>query len=448
MKNKVTSFSTLKKSDKSLIVFWFRRDIRLIDNHGLFEALKQQHSVLPIFIFDTHILSKLEDNDSRVSFIHSELSQLQKRLESNGGRMAIFLGEPKHVFESLIEDHSIQAVYTNEDYEPYALQRDQDIADLLSSNGVEFKQFKDHVIFHKNDILKDDGSPYRVYTPYSKRWKLQYQTTQIDHSYPSEQYLSNLTTEEDFEITHFPSLKEIGFVQGRFIAPSKKISTDRISNYHNTRDIPSIDGTSRLSVHLRFGTISVRELVRFAFYRNEKYLNELIWREFYSMILFHYPYVVDGPFKKEYGVLKWRNNEEEFERWKEGNTGIPMVDAGVRELNATGFMHNRVRMIAASFLCKNLLINWQWGEQYFADKLMDFELASNNGGWQWVAGTGTDASPYFRVFNPMTQQKKFDPNGEYVKKWVPEIDSLDYPAPMVDLKASRLRCLETYKGVK
>jgi len=434
-------------------IFWFRRDLRLEDNAGLFHALKGDHPVLPLFIFDEAILGQLADkDDARVHFIYQTLLALLEQLEGMGSSLQVEKGLPVEVWKKLLKQYDIQTVYTNHDFEPYALKRDQEVEDLLAAQSIPFLHYKDQVIFEKEEVLKDDGTPYTVFTPYSRKWKraLEQKVAKADdlassfylRSYPTEKYFSNFFQTKALPI---PSLKEIGFEPSSIIVPPTEVSRGRIRNYADTRNFPAVEGTSRLGLHFRFGTISIREKARNAVGLSEVYLNELIWRDFYAMILAHFPHVVKGPFRKKYEWIEWRNNEEEFEAWCEGKTGYPIVDAGMRELNTTGYMHNRVRMITASFLTKHLLIDWRWGEAWFARKLLDFDLASNNGGWQWAAGCGTDAAPYFRIFNPYTQQKKFDKDFKYVKEWVPEYDTDDYPAPIVEHAFARNRCLEVYK---
>ena len=422
-------------------IFWFRRDLRLEDNVGLCQALSSDHPVQPIFIFDQNILSKLEDKrDARVHFIHTQLQGLNEKLTTHGGQLDVRVGDPMEIWQQLLKDYQIEEVFANRDYEPYALRRDKEVYDLLAENGIRFRGFKDQVIFEKSEVTKDDGKPYTVYTPYSKKWKSFLREEHLQ-SHPSEElkfWYSNTGL-------NLPSLQDIGFEESPIQIPKKVIGKDKIRDYHKTRDIPSFFGTSRLGVHLRFGTISIRTLATLARATNEKFFNELIWREFYQMILYHFPHVVEGNFKKSYDLVKWRTDEADFHKWCDGKTGFPIVDAGMRELNETGYMHNRVRMITASFLCKDLLIDWKWGEAYFAKKLLDFDLASNNGGWQWAAGTGVDAAPYFRIFNPTSQQAKFDPDFKYIKKWVPEFGTDAYPRPMVDHKLARERTLSAYK---
>lgn len=426
-----------------ICLFWFRRDLRLEDNAGLYYALKSGIPVLPLFIFDTDILSLLSSpEDRRVSFIHAAVQALQAQLVLAGSSLLTLHGSPATLFRELLQRYDITAVYTNHDYEPGARQRDSDIAALLQASGISFHSFKDQVIFEKDEIIKDNGQPYTVFTPYSRKW-LQQLGPFFLKAYPSLQYVKALYPTAPFPI---PSLKDIGFQGPAYSfsvpAPDELI----IRNYDKQRDFPAIHGTSRLSVHLRFGTLSIRALAREGRLLNDTWLKELIWRDFYMAILYHFPHVTTQSFKKQYDRIQWRNNEQEFEAWCHGRTGYPIVDAGMRELNATGFMHNRVRMIVASFLCKHLLIDWRWGEAYFAEQLLDYDLAANNGGWQWAAGSGCDAAPYFRIFNPYEQTRKFDPQLAYIRKWVPELDSFDYPQPIVDHKEARERALRVYKA--
>lgn len=427
-------------NQEKVTLFWFRRDFRIEDNAGLFYALKESCPVQPVFIFDTEILEKLPKKDARVSFIHQEISRISNQLETIGATLDVRIGKPEKIWLQLIKDYPVATVWANRDYEPYAQTRDKAIYDLLASHDIPFKAKKDHVIFEKDEVVKKDGKPYTVYTPYSKVWKTQLTADHLQ-SYPSEK-VDNWHQKAPLEL---PSLDSLGFAPSEINYPERKPNEKVIRDYDKTRDIPALKGTSRLSLHLRFGTISIRKLAKEAMSLNEKYLNELIWRDFYQAILWHFPHVVEENFNKKYNAVKWRNNEAEFEKWKKGKTGYPIVDAGMRELNETGFMHNRVRMIVASFLTKHLLIDWRWGETYFAEKLLDFELASNNGGWQWAAGTGVDAQPYFRIFNPYSQTDKFDKDHRYIKRWVAEIDTKYYPEPIVDHKYARERCLEVYK---
>lgn len=425
-----------------LTLFWFRRDLRLHDNRGLFEALQSGNPVLPLFIFDTDILSNLPDkSDKRVGFIHHSILTLQEELVKAGSSLLVFHGKPLEVFQQLCSQYTIAAVYTNHDYEPDAINRDAAVADFLHHQQIPFKTFKDQVIFEKSEVVKPDGNPYTVFTPYSKAWK--HKITEADvQPFQSEDLLKHLYKTSPFNI---PSLSAIGFQDSGASFPPPFIDQNIIRQYHETRDFPSLKGTSGLSVHLRFGTVSIRTLVQIALRGNESWLNELIWREFFMMILYHFPQVVTRSFKGQYDQLKWRNNEEEFRRWCSGTTGYPIVDAGMRELNATGYMHNRVRMIVASFLTKHLLIDWRWGESYFAEKLLDYELSSNNGNWQWSAGCGCDAAPYFRIFNPAEQTRKFDPEGLYINQWVGNLHEKDYPKPIVEHQWARERCLQVFK---
>ncbi len=422
-------------------IFWFRRDLRLEDNAGLYYALKDNKRVVPIFIFDRNILDDLEDKaDKRVEFIYQSLQKIQEELHSFNSTLDIRYGFPEKVWKQLLNDYSVSAVYTNHDYEPYARKRDDEISKLLKVNGISFHSFKDQVIFEKNEVVKDNGKPYTVFTPYSKKWKSSLNKFYLS-SYQTKELFSNFYLQQ---IRPIPSLKEMNFKQSAELFTDGKIKEDVLRHYKEQRDYPAIKGTSRLSVHLRFGTISIRELVRKSHGLSEAFLNELIWRDFYQMILWHFPYAVDKAFKPEYDNIKWRNNTSEFDAWCKGKTGYPIIDAGMRELNTTGFMHNRVRMIVASFLTKHLLIDWRWGEAYFAEKLLDYDLAANNGGWQWAAGSGCDAVPYFRIFNPYLQAQKFDSELKYVRKWVPEFEELTYPRPIVDHEMARKRCLEVY----
>jgi deoxyribodipyrimidine photo-lyase len=425
-----------------IVIFWFRRDLRLTDNHGFFEALTSGLPVLPVFIFDTRILTKLNaKNDARVSFIHSEIKKIKTAVEKRGSSVKVFFGNPLEAFQQLANEFEIETVYANRDYEPYAIQRDNEIKLFLKSKGITFFTCKDHVIFEGNEVLKDDGTPYTVFTPYSKKWKLVLGNNPVPN-FPSEKNLGGLIKTAPFWL---PGLNEIGFEKSSLVIPLPEISETLISKYATTRDIPAIQGTSKLGVHLRFGTVSIREITRKAIEFSEIFLNELIWRNFFIMILWHFPQVETKAFKPKYDFIGWRNDEQEFERWRRGETGFPLVDAGMRELCETGFMHNRVRMVTASFLVKHLLIDWRWGEAWFAEKLLDFELASNNGNWQWAAGCGCDAAPYFRVFNPETQQKKFDPEWKYILHWVPEYGTLKYPKPMIDHSVARERVLQIFK---
>jgi len=424
-------------------VFWFRRDLRLDDNTGLSMALQSGLPVLPVFIFDPLILEKLEDReDARVSFIYKSLKVLNKQLNRLGSSLLVLHQEPLKAWEHLLDLYRVETVFTNSDYEPYARSRDKAVADLLKARSVNFSEHKDHVIFEKDEILKSSNEPYTVFTPYKNKW-----LEKLRAGAPLKTSISVEAHRNFFNCLYpLPELETIGFRPSQLQVP--RINYESINKtYDKTRDIPSIEGTARTSVHLRFGTISIREVALHALQNKaDTWLSELIWRDFYSMIIWHFPETVDHAFKKAYDNIKWRNNEQEFKAWCVGKTGYPIVDAGMRQLNATGWMHNRVRMVTASFLCKHLLIDWRWGEAYFAKKLLDYDLASNVGGWQWAAGSGNDAAPYFRIFNPELQMKKFDPQLQYVRKWVPEYDDpFAYPQPIVDHKEARARVLSEYK---
>ena len=423
-------------------IFWFRRDLRLQDNAGLYHALKSNNPVVPIFIFDTNILDQLEDKaDRRVEFIHAALEEMQQQLTKLGSSLEVYHGTPLSVYEILLSKYKIEKVFTNHDYEPYALEREKLIAGFLQDSGATFNTYKDQVILEKNEVLKDDGKPYTVFTPYSRKWKAVLTEFHLK-KYPAEKYFSNFYKQPALAI---PSLHEIGFTTADKSFPSKNLNEELVKKYQEQRNFPAIQGTSKLGVHLRFGTIGIRELATKSKDLSETFLNELIWRDFYHMILWHFPQVGKGKaFKVIYDTIEWRKDNGEFECWCKGQTGYPIVDAGMRELNATGFMHNRVRMIVASFLTKHLLLDWRLGEAYFAQKLLDFDLAANNGGWQWAAGSGCDAAPYFRIFNPYLQTQKFDPKLDYIKKWVPEFQEFNYPKPIVEHEVARKRCLEVY----
>ena len=424
-----------------MTIFWFRRDLRLEDNTGLFHALNSGEEVLPIFIFDDAILSQLPKDDARVTFIHQQLEKMQNQLQSIGKSLAVFHGTPSEVFPKLIAENKIKAVYTNHDYEPYARKRDLDLYHLFKENNIEFKTSKDQVIFEKSEVVKDDGTPYVVYTPFSNKWKEAFKKIQLVH-YNSEGLLDKIALHS----YSFLSLKEIGFETSAIKVTPYDISKGLIDNYEATRNFPALNKTSYLGIYLRFGAVSIRKMVAKAIEsNNETFFKELIWREFFMQILWHFPHTAKSCFRPKYDAIQWDNNEDLFQKWCNGKTGYPFVDAGMRELNATGHMHNRVRMIVASFLCKHLLIDWRWGETYFATKLLDYDQSSNVGNWQWAAGSGVDAAPYFRIFNPTEQIKKFDKELKYIKKWIPELETQYYPQPIVDHKQSRERCLRVYK---
>lgn len=446
-----------------ITIFWFRRDLRLEDNAGLYHALKNGEAVLPLFIFDTTILDKLDQPaDARVEFIHQEVTRLHQELEGLGSTLIVRHGEPLEIWKNILDEFEVHSVYTNRDYEPSAKKRDEEVAQLLAEKDISFNTYKDQVIFEKLEVTKADGDPYVVFTPYSRSWKARLEEKMVEveenpdsgngeatkisfyfQSYPNERYFDHFHQMKPSEL---PDLKSLGFKPAGIPFPDREVSRKLIKQYDKTRDFPAIDGTSRLGLHFRFGTISIREKARRASRLNATFLNELIWRDFYAMILDNFPHVEKRSFREQYDQIEWRNDEQEFEAWCAGKTGYPLVDAGMRELNATGYMHNRVRMVTASFLTKHLLIDWRWGETYFAQKLLDYELASNNGGWQWAAGCGTDAAPYFRIFNPESQLKKFDKDLKYIKNWLPEYGTDDYPSPIVEHKMARERCLATYKA--
>jgi len=458
---------------KKINFFWFRRDLRLNDNHGLYQALQSEIPVRCVFIFDKNILSRLPKRDARVQFIHQELHRLKSEISDKSNhrnQLEVWFGDPVELWKERIAYGDVNAIFCNRDYEPSALVRDQKVHQYAMEHGCNFYSFKDQCIFEANEVVKDDGKPYTVFTPYSRKWMSRLQNDVVPHSegmeytihYPSEhqlQGLDNINFGENIPlfdinahrfilslglIAEIPSLESMGFETFAFDYPEREVSQQIIANYSINRDYPGIQGTSRLGLHFRFGTISIREKLAKALLLNQTFVNELIWRDFYMQILWHFPHVVQGSFKPQYDRIAWRNNEEEFEAWKKGETGYPIVDAGMRELATTGFMHNRVRMIVASFLTKHLLVDWRWGEAWFAEKLLDFELASNNGGWQWAAGSGVDAAPYFRIFNPSAQTDKFDKSRTYLRKWVPKFDTLTYPKPIVDHAMARVRCLKTY----
>ncbi|MFT7051717.1 MAG: deoxyribodipyrimidine photo-lyase [Psychroserpens sp.] len=426
-----------------LSIFWFRRDLRLDDNHGFFKALKSDYPVLPIFIFDSDILDKLPKDDARLTFIYDTLQQMRSTLEEKyDSSIAMFHGKPIDIYKQLVTNYKIQEVYTNHDYEPYATERDIEVEQFLKDEHIAFKTFKDQVIFEKDDVVKKDGLPYKVYTPYMKVWKAQFRLQKLE-IYDTESHFGNLIDDDTLPNL---SLSDIGFKKSNQHIVDYTVTPTLIQNYEDTRNFPAKDSTSKVGPHLRFGTVSVRKMIQKAIAEeNEIFWQELIWREFFMQILWHFPQTSKDAFKSKYDRIEWRNNEEEFKLWCEGQTGYPLVDAGMRQLNETGFMHNRVRMLVGSFLCKHLLIDWRWGEAYFAEKLHDYDMSSNVGNWQWVAGSGVDASPYFRIFNPTSQILKFDKNLTYIQKWVPEFQELTYAKPMVDHKMARERCLKTYK---
>jgi deoxyribodipyrimidine photo-lyase len=424
-------------------IFWFRRDLRLDDNVGFYKALHGKFPVLPVFIFDSEILNELPKDDARITFIFETLQKMRNELQEHGSSLAIYHGKPQEVFNKVISEFEVQNVITNHDYEPYAKKRDEAVENLLTEKEIGFYTFKDQVIFEKDEIVKDDGDPYIVYTPYMKKWKEKFKKDYTEMIYYTNEFLKNL-----YQNSRLPnlSLSDIGFKNSKTKIPEYDVTPTTIQEYEKRRNFPAEDATSHLGPHLRFGTVSIRKMIKKATAeKNEVFWQELIWREFFMQILWHFPETVENAFKKKYDRIEWRNNEEEFKMWKEGKTGYPLVDAGMRQLNETGYMHNRVRMVVASFLCKHLLIDWRWGEAYFAEKLLDYEMASNVGNWQWAAGSGVDAAPYFRIFNPTTQIEKFDKDYKYIKKYVSEYDTKNYPEKIVDHKEARERCLQVYK---
>ena len=424
-------------------IFWFRRDLRLDDNVGFYKALHGKFPVLPLFIFDTEILNELPKDDARVTFIFETLQKMRNELQEHGSSIALYHGKTEEVFKNIISEFEVQNVITNHDYEPYAKKRDETIEKLLAKKEIGFYTFKDQVIFEKDEVVKGDGDPYIVYTPYMKTWKEKFKKEYDDKIYYTNEFLDNL-----YQNSRLPnlSLSDFGFKKSKIEIPEYDVTPTTIQEYEKRRNFPAQDATSHLGPHLRFGTVSIRKMMKKATgEKNEVFWQELIWREFFMQILWHFPETVENAFKNKYDRIEWRNNETEFKKWKEGKTGYPLVDAGIRQLNKTGYMHNRVRMVVASFLCKHLLIDWRWGEAYFAEKLLDYEMASNIGNWQWAAGSGVDAAPYFRIFNPTTQIEKFDKNHKYIKKYVTEFGTENYPEKIVDHKEARERCLQIYK---
>ncbi len=422
-------------------IFWFRRDLRTNDNIALSEALKLNTNVLPIFIYDSEILAELPTNDSRLTFIHELLKEINQQLQEVDRSLATFFGEPQNILEYLTTEYDVDAIYANHDYEPYAIHRDAKVAEFLNKKGIQFLTFKDQVIFERDDIVKDDGKPYVVFTPFANKWKATLQKSQLTNV--EIKLKTKAFQQHDYP---FLTLNAIGFEKSEIAPIPYNLSRSTLEKYAVNRDFPYKDSTTHLSPFLRFGAVSIRQVFSIAYAENNKKLiDELIWREFFMQILWHFPHTVTKSFKPQYDEIQWRNNENEFNAWKAGITGYPIVDAGIRELNATGIMHNRVRMVVAGFLCKHLLIDWRWGEAYFAEKLLDYEQSSNIGNWQWAAGSGVDAAPYFRIFNPTEQVKKFDKDLKYIKKWVPELEQLSYPQPIVDHKEAREQCLLAYK---
>lgn len=433
----------MQKEKPVVNLFWMRRDLRLDDNTALFHALKTRVNVLPIYIFNPEILIRVpEGTDYRVNFVYQTLLQIKAELEKIGSTLYIAYGRPIEVFKFLTEKYHVCSVYCNRDYEPYANHRDLDIERFLKINRIEFISYKDHVLFEKEELVKNDGKPYTVFTPYKNRFleKLNLESVRANKT---SHYFHNFIRMKPLSV---PTLESMGFSRVEIQFPPKSLPQSLLENYEKERDFPAKNGTSKLSLHLRYGTVSIRKITALAMQHSSTYLSELIWRNFYSQILWFFPQVTTRAFKPAYDYIRWENDQAQFKLWSEGMTGYPMVDAGMRELNQTGFMHNRVRMITASFLCKHLLIDWRWGETYFAAKLNDYDLASNNGGWQWASGSGCDAVPYFRIFNPDLQLKRFDPELIYVKKWIPEYGTEHYPKPIVDHVFARERAISRYKA--
>jgi deoxyribodipyrimidine photo-lyase len=429
---------------QEICLFWHRRDLRFKDNSGLYQALNTFPAVQPIFIFDSDILSKLKDpKDPRVTFIYSQIESLKDEYQKKGSDLWVFHGKPIEIFKKLFAENSVAAVFANGDYEPQAIERDLEIENLCGKKRIQFKLFKDQVVFEKNEVLTDAKKPYTVFTPYKRKWLSSLKPEHLK-AHNTEKFENKLNPIKKPQ--SLLSLTDLGFQENVTTEfPAKKTTVTLLKNYQAERDFPALQSTSKLGLHLRFGTVSIRDLVKTAKQYSETWLSELIWREFFMQILFHYPHVEKTSFRPEYDNIAWRKSPQDFAKWCEGKTGYPMVDAGMRELNSTGFMHNRVRMVVASFLSKHLLIHWYLGERYFAEKLLDFELSANNGNWQWAAGTGCDAAPYFRIFNPEAQQKRFDPDWVYIKKWVPEFGTKAYPEPMVEHSFARDRALSEYK---
>lgn len=430
------------KEKQVVNIFWMRRDLRLDDNTALFHALKTRENVLPVYIGNPDILARKNAGfDYRINFVYDTLRQIKAELEKFGSSLYVAHGRPIDIFKELVEKYHICSVYCNRDYEPYTLRRDADIERFLKTWHIEFLSYKDHVLFEKDELVKNDGKPYTVFTPYKNRF-LDKLNNDVVRPFKTSLYFHNFIRIKPFEM---PSVEALGFTRAEIDFPPKSLPKSLLENYEKNRDYPAINGTSKLSLHLRFGTVSIRKITALAMLHSLTFLSELIWRNFYSQILWFYPHVTTKAFKPAYDNIRWENDEDQFQAWCDGLTGYPLVDAGMRELNQTGFMHNRVRMVTASFLCKHLLIDWRWGESYFANKLNDYDLASNNGGWQWAAGSGCDAVPYFRIFNPELQAQRFDPDFAYIKKWVPEFGTATYPGRIIDHTFARDRAIARYK---
>ncbi len=471
------------------ILFWFRRDLRTNDNAGLYHALKAGKRVYCTFIFDREILDHLPSKaDRRVEFIWESVRELADTLNRHGGALIVRYARASDEIPALAQELKVDAVFTNEDYEPAAIARDKKVAAALHANGITFEQFKDTVIFEKDEVLTQAAKPFSVFTPYKNAW-LKKLTDFYLKPYPTERYVGNLA--KSAAAPAIPTLADMGFTSTNIkslvtcgvtgAALLRDDFIDRMADYRVARDFPSVKGVSYLSVHNRFGTISIRELATIAHAETikrknegaETWLSELIWRDFYFQILWHTPHAATSAYKREYDALTWENDKTLFQAWCEARTGYPIIDAAMRQLNQSGYMHNRLRMIVASFLTKDLLIDWRWGEKYFADHLNDFDLSANNGGWQWAASTGCDAQPYFRIFNPITQSERFDPQGKFIRKYLPELKNIpdkfihapwtlppidataknfligrDYPQPIVDHAVQRDKALAMYKAIR
>ncbi|MGM0506610.1 MAG: cryptochrome/photolyase family protein [Bacteroidota bacterium] len=423
-------------------VHWFRRDLRLTDHRALQRAIRSGLPVLPLFVFDRNILNRLESRtDRRVHFIHQRLKNLKAQLRAVGSDLVIKTGSPVEVWRELLSEWEVASASVVRDYEPYARSRDREVWEILNREGIQLHGFKDQVIFETSEIVTKAGDPYKVFTPYARQWNRHLQESDLE---PCRVDLSSFLKMEE---QSFPSLEELGFRPADDTPDTepRPLPVGIMKKYGQTRDLPGLQGTTRLGVHLRFGTISIRELVRMARQYSTTFLNELVWREFFQMVLWHHPESVDRAIRPEYDRIEWEENRDHFQAWCEGRTGYPMVDAGMRELNETGFMHNRARMVAAGFLCKHLLIDWRRGERYFASRLTDFELASNVGNWQWAAGSGHDAAPWFRIFNPVRQQERFDPKFHYIKQFLPDYGTPSYPEPIIEHATARKRALDRYR---
>jgi len=427
-----------------ITLFWHRRDLRFQDNAGLAAALQSGHPVLPLFIYDQTILEKLPKNDARLTFIFDQVERLAHEAHEAGGGLLARYGRTPAVLKQLLQDYEVAAVYTNEDYEPYATERDAAIEKLLAAQGVEFKAFKDQVIFAKNEVLTKNGKPSKVFGAYSKAWQAKV-TPEDFKPHPSQQLFKkeNLASPNKGDAQR-PTLASLGFERHeQWTPPAHLPPTGVVKNYDKVRDLPAEKrGTTRMSVHLRFGTVSIRQLMHQAQELNNKLLNEMIWRDFFMMLLWHFPNTATEAYDPKMRHLPYRDDEAQYQAWCEGRTGYPLVDAGMRQLNATGYLHNRARIAVAGFLVKQLFIDWRLGEHYFSEKLLDYDMSNNVGNWQWMAGTGAVAAPWFRVYSPESQQKQYDPEYAYVKQWVPEFGTDQYPAPIVDHKFGRERAID------